>query len=156
MEKYETIFREINLKIDNFNALLVPDFRVAHLDSTNPESYSVIANVHWDDQVWPCGDLPGVYFLCAYQEGDPAQLGVYVGKASWGKIGGRIWRHLNPHRAANIYRMNNAVGKPYIIEAIATIGFRDLRMRSMASALEEFIIAGVRDRVHLLNAMGNA
>jgi hypothetical protein len=83
-------------------------------------------------------------------------LGAYIGKSSLNHIGSRLWAHLNPHRATDIYRMNDLSGEPFIIEAIAAIGLRDPRMRALASALEEFIIAGVRDRVHLLNGTGNA
>lgn len=155
LQKYEPIFSEINRDIDKFNALLVEEFRFAHLTASNSESCSIIANVPWNDQVWPYSGCPGVYILCAHSESDANRLGAYIGKASLTNIGNRLWAHLNPHRATNIYRMNDLAGDPFIIEAIAAIGFLDPRIRALASAMEEFIIAGVRDRVHLLNATGN-
>jgi hypothetical protein len=156
LHKYEAIFREINLDIERFNQLLAEEFRIAPLNASNSESYSVIANVPWDDQVWPCSDCPGVYILCAHHANDPNRLGAYIGKASLSNIGNRLWAHLNPHRADNIYRMNDLSGEPFIIEAVAAIGFRDPRTRALAPALEEFVISGVRERVHLLNGTGNA
>lgn len=156
LERYEPIFREINLDIEKFNALLSEEFRIAPLNASNSESFSIIADVPWDDQVWPHHDCPGVYVLCARHENDPNRLGAYIGKASLSNIGNRVWAHLNPHRATNVYRMNNLSGESFIIEAVAAIGFRDPRTRALVSALEEFIIVGVRDRVHLLNGTGNA
>ena len=156
LQKYESIFGEINLDIEKFNALLAHEFRIAPLNTCNTESCSVIANIRWDDQVWPYKDLPGVYILCAHQQSDPGRLGAYLGKASLTNIGNRLWAHLNPYRANDIYQMKDRSGKPFIIEAIVAIGFRDPRMKALASALEEFIIAGVRNRVYLLNGTGNA
>lgn len=156
LHKYEPIFREINLDIERFNQLLAEEFRIAPLNASNSESYSVIANVPWDDQVWPCSDCPGVYILCAHHANDPSQLGAYIGKASLSNIGNRLWTHLNQYRVDNIYRMNDLSGEPFIIEAVAAIGFRDPRTRALAPALEEFVIAGVRERVHLLNGTGNS
>ena len=155
LQKYEPIFREINLDIEKFNALLAEEFRIAPLNATNSESCSVIASVPWDEQVWPYKDFPGVYILCAVHQDDPNRLGAYIGKASLSNIGYRLWAHLNPHRATDIYRTNDRSGEPFIIEAIVAIGLRDPRARALASALEKFIITGVKDRVHLLNRTGN-
>ena len=155
LQRYENIFREINLDIEKFNVLLAEEFRIAPLNASNSESCSVIANIPWDDQMWQYKDLPGVYILCAHHQSDPSRLGTYIGKASLSNIGTRLWAHLNPHRATNIYRMSDPSGEPFIIEVIVAIGLRDPRMRALASALEEFIIAGVRKRVHLLNGTGN-
>jgi hypothetical protein len=156
LQKYGPIFREINLEVERFNGLLAQEFRIEPLDFSNSESWSVIANVPWDDQVWPHANSPGVYFLCAHHEGDPSRLGVYVGKATLSKIGNRIWTHLTSHRSSGVFRMNNLAGETFIVEAIGALAFRDSRSTALASALEEFIITGVRDRVHLLNGTGNS
>jgi hypothetical protein len=154
--KYEPILQEINLTIERFNQFLADEFKIAPLNGSNAETCSVIIDIPWDDQVWPCKDGPGVYILCARNESDPDRLGAYVGKASLSNIGNRLWAHLNPHRITNSYRMNNGVGESFIIEAIAAIAFTDHRMRALVTALEEFIISGVKNRVHLLNRTGNA
>ncbi|MGI8437434.1 MAG: GIY-YIG nuclease family protein [Chthoniobacterales bacterium] len=154
-QKLEPIFIEINHGIELFNSFLADEFRIAPLNASNSESFSIIANVPWDDQVWPHSDCPGVYVLCAHDENDPSRRGAYIGKASLSNIGNRVWAHLNPHRATNTYRINGFSGESFIIEAIAAIGLRDLRTRAFASALEEFIIASVRDRVYLLNRIAN-
>jgi hypothetical protein len=156
MQKYESILREINLEIEKFNVLLVEEFRIVSLNASDSESCYVIADVPWSDQVWPQNQLfPGVYILCARHQTDSKRLGAYIGKASLNHIGSRLWAHLYPHSATNIYLMYDLSGEPFIIEAIVAIGLRDSRMRALATALEEFIIAGVRERVHLLNGTGN-
>jgi hypothetical protein len=155
LQKYESIFSEINIEIEKFNTLLAEECRISPLNASDSESCSVIANIPWDDQVWPHKDFPGVYILCAYHQSDTSRLGAYIGKASLKYIGHRLWAHLNPHRTTNIYRMNDLSGEPFIIEAIVAIGLRNPRMRVLASSLEESIIAGVREHVHLLNGTGN-
>ena len=152
--KYEPIFQEVNIDIQKFNLFLKDEFTIAPLDTSNPESCSVIANVPWDSQVWPGSGLPGVYILCAYQESRPDRLGAYIGKASLSNIGNRLWSHLNPYRSTGIYKRNDGSGEPFIIETIMAIAFRDLQMRPLVSALEEFVITGVQSRVHLLNSTG--
>ena len=154
--KYDGILHEINAEIEQFNSLLT-NFRFPLLDATKPDSCFILANVPWDTpQIWPCSDRPGVYVLCAYQQGDPKRVAAYVGKASWNNIGDRIWSHLSrqPQHAQGIYTMNDLSGQTFIIEAIVAIGVLEARMRCLALALEEFIIDGVQTRVHLLNGTG--
>jgi hypothetical protein len=57
--------------------------------------------------------------LCAYQEGHPGRIAAYFGKASWTKIGDRIWSHLcwQPQRSEGIYTMNDLSGQTFILEA---------------------------------------
>lgn len=153
--KFQDIFEEINHGIHAFNELLATDFKIPSLDPDDSKSCTVIANIPWDDQVWPDGDWPGVYLLCGCQENNPEIRGIYIGKSSLGKIGDRIWAHLNPHRSTEIYRMNDMSGESFIFEVIISIALQDPRMRSLASALEEHIIFAVRDNVHLLNGTGN-
>ncbi|MEP6671420.1 MAG: GIY-YIG nuclease family protein [Chthoniobacter sp.] len=157
--KYENILSQINVDIDKFNNFLVEEFKIPHLQASNPEGVSVIANIPWDSHDWgrTFGGYPGVYLLCGYQETDPSRLGVYIGKASMGKnIGNRIWSHLQHHRSTAIYKANDSLGETFIIEAVAAIALYDPRMRALAPALEEFIICDVRDRVYLLNGVGNS
>jgi hypothetical protein len=117
----------------------------------------VIANVPWKDQVWPSNQaLPGVYVLFGHHQSDVARLGAYIGKSSLNHIGKRFYEWLRPHRATDVYLVHDRFGEPFVIEAIVAIGFRDPGMRAFASALEEFIIAGVRERIYLLNALGNS
>jgi hypothetical protein len=51
LQKYENIFREINLDTEKFNALLAEEFRIAQLSASNSESCAVVANIAWNDQV---------------------------------------------------------------------------------------------------------
>ena len=65
-------------------------------------------------------------------------------------MGARLDGYFRSGKATKLYRMDDRDGEPYLIEAISAIALRDARMRTFAPALEEFIIAGVRDSVHLL------
>ena len=154
MQKYECILREINVEIEKFNTLLAEGLRIAPLNVSNPESCLVIAGVPFEEQAWPYSGSPGVYICCAHDQNDPTRLGAYIGKSSRA-IGFRVWHHLNPHRATKIYQMKDRSGQIFIIEAIVCVGLLEPRMKTFASALEEFIIAGVKGRVHLLNRSGN-
>src|SRR5438046_2875100 len=98
LEKYETIFREINRDIEKFNTLLAEQFRIAPLNVSNSESCGAIANVPWNNQVWPSQQtVPGVYILCAHQQSNPSRLAAYIGKSSLRHIGSRLHAHLYPH-----------------------------------------------------------
>jgi hypothetical protein len=138
------------------NALLADDVRIAPLN-TSSESWFVAANVPYAKISHPYNPLPGVYILCACRQNDPLSVGAYVGKSSGARVamGWRLDNHFRPGKATNIHTMDDPSGVPYVIEAISAIGLRDPRMRTFAPALEEFIIAGVKERVHLLNCSGN-
>ncbi len=155
-QKYETVLREINVEIEKFNALLVPEFRIAPL-TTSGQSWFVTVNVPSHKIAHPYNALPGVYVLCACRQSEPLSVGAYIGKSSGARVamGWRLDAHFRPGKTTNMYTMADPRGEPFLIEAISAIGFRDPRMRSFASALEEFIVAGVKDRVHLLNRTGN-
>jgi hypothetical protein len=156
--KYEVILDEINAEIGRFNAFLMPERRIPTLNPGDLDSMAVVANVPWEIQDWGMrfGGHPGVYALCGFQEDDPSRLGIYVGKASMKKnIGNRLWSHLQQHRSTAIYKTNDSTGRPFIIEIVIGIALRNPEMRAFAPSLEEFIICGVKDRVYLLNHVGN-
>jgi len=158
MQKYETLLGEINVEIKRFNALLADDVNLRiPLLTTSGESWYVTADVPFAKIAHPFNTLPGVYILCACRQSDPLSVGAYIGKSSGARtaMGARLDSWFRADKATKLYRMDDPGGEAYIIEAISAIGLRDPRMRTFASALEEFIIAGVRDRVHLLNRSGN-
>ena len=157
MTKYTSILNEINSAIQSFNRILAPEYKLATIDLADPKSCSSIVSVAWDDQFWPHKDGPGVYLLFGYREAEPdaQKLGLYVGKSSLGHIGTRLYSWLHPHRPSGIYRVNDQTGDPYVIEFISAIPLPDRRLGSLASAIEEHIIATVRGDVYLLNAVGN-
>ena len=155
--KYQAIFSEINADIEKFNTLLAEEFKIPHLDGSNSDSVHFIANIPWDSlPEWTFGVYPGVYLLCGYKESDTNLLGAYIGKASLGAgIGNRIWFHLRQYGEIGDYKMKNSSGEAFIIEVIVAVALRDVRAKALAPALEEFLISGVRERVHLLNSVGN-
>jgi len=162
ISKYHSILREINAEIERFNSLLAK-FKFSPVDASDPDSWFIVAGVPWSKpQVWSGTDRPGVYVLCAHDEGAPERVAAYVGKASLQNMGAEIGPKLyrSPQREKGIYTMMDLLGQTFIIEAVITTGVRDTRMRFLASALEEFIIDGVQEtingvpRVHLLNGTG--
>lgn len=157
MQKYQIILGEINHEVDEFNLLLKDEFRIPHL-STSGESWFSVINLPYAKIAHPYNHFPGVYVLCASHESDPFRVAAYIGKSSGTKVamGWRLDSHFHPGKATNIYRMADPLGEPFIIEAICAIGLRDAKMRTFASALEEFIIDGVKGRVHLLNRSRNS
>jgi len=158
LKKYEPIFSEINAEIDRFNGLLAEPFRIPPIKASNSEEVAVIANVPWDDQTWgqTFGVYPGVYLLFGYQENAPLRLGLRVGKASFGEsIGKRLWRHLRYQEPSGIHRICDRFGEPFIIEAIIVVALRNPQTIPLAVALEEALIHGLRERVYLLNKVGN-
>ncbi len=156
-KKYENIIREVNVEIEKFNLLLADEFRIAPLNGSNAESGAVLAKgVPWKDQeCLPDRLYPGVYILCVHRQSDPDSVGAYIGKSSVNNdISMRLSARLKQLDTAGIYKMTDRAGEPFVIEAIVVIGLRNPRIRVMASALEEFIIAGVSERVRLLNTIG--
>jgi|ERR1051326_4669915 hypothetical protein len=154
--------REINAEIERFNSVLAK-FKFAPLDASDQSSWFIVAGVPWSKpQLWPSTDCPGVYVLCAHDEGAPERVAAYVGKASLQNMGAEIGAKLygSSQREKGIYTMMDLSGQTFVIEAVITTGVRDKSMRFLASALEEFIIDGVQEeingvpRVHLLNGTG--
>lgn len=157
-DKYENVLHEINVEIEKFNLFLVEEFRIAPLNGSNIKSGAVFEKgVPWKDQeCLPDRLHPGVYILCAYRQSDPSKLGAYIGKSSVNRdISSRLSAHLKRHSADGVYQDKDKLGELYIYEAVVVIGFHNHEMRALAPALEEFIIAGVRERIHLLNSIGN-
>lgn len=155
--KYKDIFRDINAEIERFNSLLA-QFRFDLLDAS---SRLIVAERPWKELnlgKCPYGDGPGLYVLCAYQKDNPTRFAAYIGKASIGNgtIGNEIYSKLknSPQKEQGIYTMNDLSGRTFIIEAVVAIGVRERRMRALASALEEFVIAEVQGRIPLLNGTG--
>jgi hypothetical protein len=155
-QKYEIVLREINVEIEKFNLLLAEEVRIALLD-TSGESWFPTVGVPYARISHPFNAFPGVYVLCACCQSDPLSLGAYIGKSSGRRVamGWRLNAWFLPGKATNTYTMADPSGVPYTIEAISAVALRDPRMRTFAPALEEFIINGVRERIHLLNRSGN-
>src|SRR5437763_4379479 len=103
--KYEGILREINAEIEQFNSLLAK-FKFAPLDASDPDSWFIVAGVPWSKtQDWSGTERPGVYVMCAHDEGVPERVAAYIGKASLQIMGARIGSKLcgSPQREEGIY-----------------------------------------------------
>lgn len=157
MQKYQTILNEINREIDGFNLLLKAEFKIPELGISG-ESWFPVTNLPFAKISHPYNRFPGVYILCACHEKNPLRVGAYIGKSSGTRVamGWRLDNHFRPGKVTNIHRMPDPYGEQFIIEAISAIGIRQPNMRTFASALEEFIIDGVKGRIHLLNRSRNS
>ncbi|OHD57214.1 MAG: hypothetical protein A2Y33_07415 [Spirochaetes bacterium GWF1_51_8] len=156
MEKYLKILRVLNLSIKNFNVYLKNEYWVDGLAEDKIEDKNYFFNIvtgieEWLKQTWPNSNKGGVYFLFGYQKDNIEKVGVYIGKASLGsKIGDRFHSHLKPFSETNNFEKGG-----FILDYISSIDLERKKMIPFASALEEFIISDVKEKIYLLNSTGN-
>ena len=154
--KYQPLTQEINACIEVYNSFLLPEFRVGAVELEDANSSLRVEGIPWDKLWWPADQaLPGVYVLLGYHSADPKQLGCYIGKASLGNVGRRLYKHLRPFGTTGRYSMNDRKSEPFVIELLSIIGIRNEQMSPFACALEEFLIVNVGKRIHLFNRAGN-
>jgi hypothetical protein len=147
--RYASVLSDLNYGISQFNAFLAIDHHLPLISSDNPATFTSALDKPWGQQNWPSKDNPGVYVLCGHDEMDELQLGAYIGKASQQFMGHRLYAHLNPYRQSGIYKRGR-----FVIDAILAIPISNHDARSIAAALEEFLIARGLSGVTLLNAVG--
>jgi hypothetical protein len=147
--RYASVIAEINRGISEFNAFLAAAHQLQQISSGNAATFSAALDKPWGQQGWPSKDDPGVYVLCGHHEVEECQLGVYIGKASQQFIGHRLYAHLAPLRASGVYKRDQ-----FIVDAILAIPINNHGARSIAVALEEFLIARSIPGVTMLNTVG--
>lgn len=147
--KYTPIISALNCGISEFNAFLAGDHQLPLISSDNPATFTSALHEPWGQQGWPSKDNPGVYVLCGHDETDELHLGVYIGKASQQFIGHRLYAHLTPFRDSGNYKRDR-----FIIDAILAVPIHNHGARSIAVALEEFLIARGVPGVTMLNTVG--
>lgn len=149
MEKYEPVIDQLNAGISQFNEFLNPQHQLPLISQQDKTTYSSAMHMPWGQQEWPSKDEPGVYILCDRHIEDSSRIGIYIGKSSQQQIGRRVYAHLTPHRETGVYKRGN-----FIIDTILAIPISNHRSRSLAVALEEFLIARGVPGVEMLNAVG--
>jgi len=151
--KFKNIINEINIKIRNFNQFIEKEYRFTEIDISNPKMYSDTLQGQWGGEHWANKDSYGVYILFGYNEQNPEQIGIYIGKASQQFIGHRLFRHFRPHREMlDYYKM---MGETKItFYSLCTLSTINHESRSLASSLEEFLISGGFDSASLVNKVG--
>ena len=155
MNNYKDIIDQINAGIREFNGHLSASQAIPMLGSVTDNSFMNIAEIPWEKQFWPNKDAKGVYFLFGYKESAPSIPALYIGKASLGNIGERLYSHLNHSRNEPHYRLNDASGAACIIDFVTSIDLSTRHIPSLAVALEEFLIKSMKSKAHLINAVGN-
>lgn len=149
MTPYADFISELNRGISEFNAFLAPAHQLPLIDCDNAATFTSALDQPWGQQGWPSQNDPGVYVLCCHHETHEGQLGVYIGKASQQLIGHRLYAHLAPYRATGIYKRDL-----FIIDTILAIPIKNHGARSIAVAIEEFLIARSFPGVQKLNTVG--
>ena len=156
MNNYKAIIDQINAGIKEFNEHLSASQAIPMLGTVTDNSFMNIAETPWEKQFWPNKDAKGVYFLFGYKESAPTIPALYIGKASLGNIGERLYSHLNPSRNEPHYRLNDASGAACIIDFVTSIDLSTRHNSSLALALEEFLIKSMKSKCHLINSIGNS
>jgi len=154
MNNYKGIIDQINAGIREFNEHLSASQAIPMLGMVTDKSFMNIGETPWEKQFWPNKDARGVYFLFGYKENAPSIPALYIGKASLGNIGERLYSHLNPSRNEPHYRLNDASGAACIIDFVTSIDLSTRHNSSLAVALEEFLIKHMRNICHLINSIG--
>ena len=157
--RYKTAIEMINSSITSFNkflstSYLIPIFK---FDTMIKEKRWVeIIHGNWDAFSFPTGEKRGVYFIFGYEINTPKKNGLYIGKASFNSsIGKRLWSHFNPYRSDSHFIMNGYNNERYILDYMASIDLDTCGLPFMASALEEYLISELRNRINLINGTGN-
>ncbi|TAE06793.1 MAG: hypothetical protein EAZ95_18905 [Bacteroidetes bacterium] len=145
-------FNEINNLINKFNHFLSDNCQIPLFDlETGFTTKNIVKIVHgmWGGEwSFPNNQTSGAYFLFGVKEN---QKGLYVGKASMSSwTSDRIYHHLNPYRKKEQYLIDG-----YVIEYIASIDLSNLGIPFISPALEEFLILNLKDKLNLINKMGN-
>jgi len=155
MQIYTQVIDRINKAIKGFNEQLSEKHAIPALGSATDIPFMNISKTPWDQQFWPNKDAKGVYFLFGFKESEPSNPAIYIGKASLGNIGDRLYSHLNPSRNEACYRVNDGAGAPCVIELVASIDLSTRHDSSLAVALEEYLIKELRSSFYLINSVGN-
>jgi hypothetical protein len=155
---YIYMIEVINDILNDFNKFLDPKYFIPLFDLSKVNDnfyFTSLSNQPWDDLRFPNGDKRGVYFLLGSDPDNLTNKSMYIGKASFSStIGRRLYCHLSKDRNNNGYFMNDNFGKTHILDYIFTI---DLEACApvMISSLEEFLIRNSRNKLYLLNGIGN-
>src|SRR5208283_5497809 len=156
--QYIEMIKAINVGIHAFNRHLSSVHRVPTFDLRRVDDKTYVSRVvhkDWDAFKWINPEDRRVYFIFGHDANKKSEKGLYVGKASYSStIGRRLWVHFNRHRYDDYFEMNNATGRPYRLQYSTSISLDKVGLGFMASALEEFLLGALKNKLHLLNGTG--
>ena len=159
LDPYKPAIEIINSSITSFNTFLSAPYAVAILkfDTMIQEKRWVeITHGNWDAFGFPTSEKRGVYFIFGHEKNMPEKNGLYIGKASFGSsIGKRLWRRLNRCRSESHFTMDGDNNERYILDYMASVDLDACGLLFMASALEEYLISELRNKINLINRIGN-
>ena len=151
---YLSLATAINTRVDTFNAYLESAHHLEHICLEQPTTAHWIEDSSWGS-IWPSKDSYGVYFLVGHRVDCPAEQGMYIGKASYGRrIGNRLYAHLLHGAKSKRYFKKAPDGTQFQIQMLFAIPMPN-GMRAFGSALEEHLIHELKGELYLLNRVGN-
>lgn len=157
--RYLPYIAAINEKIICFNKIFRESHQIPIIDTDRMIDDGVCIQVihgDWDAFPFPKAESRGVYFIFGYEKCDESNLGVYIGKASFGStIGRRLTSHFSKYRHLPFFEMNGYNGSPFVLESMISIDLEEQELAFMAPSLEEYLITGLRSQIHLMNGTGN-
>ena len=157
-KEYVQMVETINKIIIEFNKILDPKFKIPDLDLNkvyDNSCFTCLKNTTWNDLKFPNSEKKGIYFLVGYDSQNIDKKVMYIGKASFNsKIGRRLYNHLTNDRNNSQYTMN-AKGHIHILDYIFSIDLETTGLESISSSLEEYLILNSKDKINLLNGIGN-
>lgn len=155
-DRYLPLVAAINQQIDSFNAFLNEGRRLGHISPTRPETFQWLEDAPWGGSRWPSKDSYGVYVLAGHLEGSPAEVGIYIGKASFSRrLGHRLHSHLLHGKQSLRYTKRDPANREFVIQMLFAIPMPSDDMGPFAPALEEHLISKLRSSCLLLNRVGN-
>ncbi len=159
LDAYKPAIEIINSSITSFNKFLSAPYAVPVLkfDTMIQEKRWVeVIHGNWDAFPFPTSEKRGVYFIFGHDETTPEKNGIYIGKASFGSsIGKRLWWRLNRCRRESHFTMGGNNKGRYILDYMASVDLDACGLPFMASALEEYLISELRNKIKLINGIGN-
>jgi len=159
MNKYLPIIQKINEHLAEFNSFLREQFAIPLLDESKLTDETYFLNPTgkgWNDCKFPRDPASGgVYFYMGISEPEEKEVYVYIGKASLtSTIGKRLYAHFRGPWKTEKTLINYGEAVSLRIELIGSIPI-EKEMTFLAPALEEYLIAKLREDCLLLNAQGN-
>lgn len=156
--EFELEISLINDSILAFNDHLRPEYHIPEIDlKIGFQTKAIVQVVHgdWNAFQFPNNGTRGVYFMFGKEMDDPQKKGIYIGKSSFNSsTSARMYQHLTSNRDKPQFMMNCG-DESYIIDYLASVNLDEKSISFFASALEEFLILNLKEKMNLLNGTGN-
>ena len=158
-EDYIKMIEIINDSISKFNEFLSPNYQIPLIDLSkidDNKQFTRLRGTTWRDLALPNATKRGVYFIFGHDSQDVSLKSAYIGKASYGSsMGIRMHNHLVKDKNNENFTMGDLSGNIHHFEYVYGLDMESSGLAIFSSALEEFLILNVREKIKLLNGTGN-